>query len=236
MIPVARTYVILVAAGAGVRSGLTGGKQLAPLAGRPLFLWAAAAFQESPEVDGIVVVAASKKIVEFRRALSEDGVTKLENVVAGGARRQDSVAAGLKALPPEAETVLVHDGARPLVTAALVGQVLAALPGYDGVVPAVPVTDTIKEADQDRVVVRTADRSRLWAVQTPQAFVRKVLEEAIASAERDGFEGTDDASLVERMGGRVRIVDGPPDNFKVTHLHDVAMAEAVLKAREVTSG
>jgi 2-C-methyl-D-erythritol 4-phosphate cytidylyltransferase len=127
--------------------------------------------------------------------------------------------------------VLVHDGARPLVTAALIEAVLAALEGVDCAIAAAPVTDTIKEADAAGLVVRTLDRTRLWSVQTPQVFTRAALERALAMPEAIVAAATDEASLVERGGGRVRVVAAPPENLKVTTPRDLRLAEQLLAAR-----
>ena len=140
--------------------------------------------------------------------------------VAGGRTRSESVRAALSAAP-EASVFVVHDAARPMVTADLVRRCLDALDGVDGVIAAVPVTDTVKEVERGEIV-RTPDRGRLWAAQTPQVFTADVLLRA------SGSEGTDDASLVEAIGGRVRIVDGAPENFKVTTPLDVRVAEMLL--------
>jgi 2-C-methyl-D-erythritol 4-phosphate cytidylyltransferase len=142
-------------------------------------------------------------------------------VVAGGATRSESVRAGLAAVPAEATVVCVHDAARPFASAALYGRVVAAVSaGADAAVPALAVTDTIKIVDRDAVVVATPERASLRAVQTPQAFRADVLRRAHAS----GGEGTDDASLVEAIGGRVVVVDGETDNRKITHPDDLDWA------------
>ena len=140
--------------------------------------------------------------------------------VAGGATRSESVRLALDAAP-EATVFVVHDAARPLVTAGLVRRCIDALDGFDGVIAAVPVTDTVKEVEEGEIV-RTPDRARLWAAQTPQVFRADVLRQAASGA------GTDDASLVEAAGGRVRVVEGAPENFKVTRPLDVRVAEMLL--------
>ena len=153
------------------------------------------------------------------------------SLVAGGAERSDSVAAGVAALPPACRVVLVHDAARPFVDAALIDRVIEGVRAGNAVVPAVAVTDTIKEtdaADPDRIA-RTVPRESLRRVQTPQGFSRQVLEEAHARARRDGVSGTDDAALVERLGGVVRIVAGDPRNLKVTTAEDLEFAEYLAR-------
>jgi 2-C-methyl-D-erythritol 4-phosphate cytidylyltransferase len=153
-----------------------------------------------------------------------------EGWVEGGATRSESVRNALAAAP-EARTVVVHDAARPLVTRELVTACLDALLGVDGAIAAARVTDTVKEAYPDGTVLRTLDRSRLWAVQTPQAFRRDVLERALAVPDDVLAQATDDAWLVERAGGRVRLIEAPTSNFKVTTPHDLHVAEWLLAGR-----
>jgi len=151
----------------------------------------------------------------------DDGIRR----IAGGASRSESVRNAL-AVAPEADIVVIHDAARPFVTAELVRECIRAVEaGADGAVAAAPVTDTIKEADADRRVVRTLDRSSLWSIQTPQAFRADVLRRAL---EGDVSSATDDASLVEAAGGRVQIVEALPGNFKITWPEDLARAESLL--------
>ena len=145
--------------------------------------------------------------------------------VAGGAVRSESVRNAL-ASAPDADVVVIHDAARPFVTEELVRRCVETIDaGADGAIAAAPVTDTIKEADTERRVTRTLDRSRLWAIQTPQAFRADILRRALAG---DVASATDDAMLVESLGGDVRIVEAPPGNFKVTWPEDLARAEALL--------
>jgi 2-C-methyl-D-erythritol 4-phosphate cytidylyltransferase len=150
--------------------------------------------------------------------------------VAGGATRSESVRRALEAAPP-GEDVLVHDAARPLVRPEHFRQALAALDDADAAIVAARVPDTVKEAGDDRLVTATLDRSRLWAIQTPQAFRRGVLERALDCDPATLARATDDASLVERAGGRVRIVESTPENFKVTTPHDLKVAELLLGER-----
>ena len=148
-----------------------------------------------------------------------------EGRVAGGRTRSESVRNALAAAP-EAEIVVIHDAARPFVTEALVRECVAVVEaGADGAIAAAPVTDTVKEADADRRVTRTLDRSHLWAIQTPQVFRAQILKRAL---EGDLAGATDDASLVEQLGGDVRIVEAPASNFKITYPEDLARAETLL--------
>jgi len=147
--------------------------------------------------------------------------------VAGGPERSDSVAAGLAALPPTCEVVLVHDAARPFVERATIDAVIGAAREGVGAVAAVPLTDTLKETGDSGTVVRTIPRDRLWRAQTPQGFPRTMLEEAYARARQTGVRATDDAALVERLGRTVRVVPDSPRNFKVTTPDDLALARLI---------
>ena len=187
--------MILVAAGSGERFGRP--KALVELGGLSLLERSARAFSEFPA-----------RVAVLREPATLDGWT----VVMGGARRRDSVANGLAALPDDVEIVLVHDAARPLVSAELIARVVAAAAQHRCVIPGIPVTDTIKRVD-GTAVIETLDRSRLVAVQTPQAFDRAMLEQAL-----DAFpdDATDEARLVERLGEPVHVVAGDPRNLKIT--------------------
>jgi 2-C-methyl-D-erythritol 4-phosphate cytidylyltransferase len=219
----------------GERLGLPGGKQLAALEGRPTMTWALCAFDESPLVDLLVVVCHPDRIDEYRRiAVQPFALDTPVEFVAGGDTRQASVANGLAVVPDSVETVLVHDGARPLVTAELIADTLDALgadPEAVGAVAGYPAVDTLKLVDGN-TVESTPDRSRFWAVQTPQTFRAAALRAAYTAAQAEGFVGTDDASLVERAGGRVVVVEGPRDNIKITVAEDLVLVAAALKYRE----
>lgn len=226
---------VIVAGGTGERFGAPGGKQLASAAGVPLLTWSLRAFDACDAVDEVVLVTHPDRVGLYAaEAVDACAVRKVTAVVAGGERRQDSVAAGLSAVSAGTTIVAVHDGARPLVTPPTISAAIEAVrvgAGLAGVVVGHPVFDTLKETGSDRLVTSTLDRSRLWTAQTPQVFRLDELVEAFASAEEAGFTGTDDASLVERMGGRVAMVEGPRDNIKVTVPEDLAIVEAVLAAR-----
>jgi 2-C-methyl-D-erythritol 4-phosphate cytidylyltransferase len=202
---------IVPAAGRGERLGGDVPKAFAVCAGRPLIDWS---------ID--VLASVCDRVVVAVPPGYETGPDR----VTGGAARSESVRAALRAAP-EAEIAVVHDAARPLVTRELIEACVAAVRGgSDGAVAAAPVSDTIKEADGERRVVRTLDRSRLWSIQTPQAFAAGVLRRALE--EGDLAAATDDASLVEAAGGTVRVVEAPPENIKVTTRVDLAFAESLL--------
>jgi len=216
---------IIVAAGDSSR--MAGADKLfAPLGGMPLLARALRAFQDSPLVERIVLVLSATNL-ERGRALAEDaGIGKLSAACAGGPRRQDSVRLGLEALGP-CDWVLVHDGARPLVTAELIECGLAAARETGAAVPAVPIADTVKLAAADGTVERTLDRDRLWAAQTPQAFRYDLLLRAHREVTA---EVTDDAAMLEAVGLPVRLFEGSAANIKVTTPEDLRLAEALLEA------
>jgi 2-C-methyl-D-erythritol 4-phosphate cytidylyltransferase len=163
--------------------------------------------------------------------VSKYGLKKVVKIIVGGAERQDSVYNGLRQLPEATSVVVIHDGARPLVTSDLVTRSVAALPGWDGAVVAVPVPDTLKEIEAGYRISRTLERQKIFAAQTPQTFRSEVLKSAYERAMLKGFYGTDDAALVERAGFRVRVVEGSPENIKVTTPVDLLIAEAILQSR-----
>jgi 2-C-methyl-D-erythritol 4-phosphate cytidylyltransferase len=206
----------LVAAGSGSRLGASVPKAFVELAGRPMIEWSLDALRAAGI--GEIVVALPEG------ASAPSGCIG----VRGGATRSASVRAALAAASPG--DIVVHDAARPLVEPELFTRVLAALDSSDCAIAAAPVTDTVKEA-VDGVVTATLDRSRLWAVQTPQAFRRAVLEAALAVDEAILARATDDAWLIERAGGTVRVVESSPANLKVTTPHDLRVADMILRAR-----
>jgi 2-C-methyl-D-erythritol 4-phosphate cytidylyltransferase len=224
---------VVVAAGAGVRLGGSAPKALRQLSGRSLVRHSLDALAAGG-VDRAVVVIAAGTEAAFEIDLADAALPT--SYVLGGVRRQDSVRAGLAAIAGDPDAagcrfVLVHDAARPLVPPAVVARVVEALAaGSEAVVPAVPVVDSIRSVDSSGVS-RVVDRSVLRAVQTPQGFVRQVLEAALSRADADGREVSDDATAVEAIGVPVRLVDGSAEALKVTGPADLAVAEAILAGR-----
>ncbi len=227
---------VVVASGSGSRFGRHEGKQLAELGGIPLVGHAMLAIEHCPDIDEVVLVCHPDSVAEFSAEVVVGlGLAKVSRVVPGGDTRQESVSAGLRALSEEASIIVVHDGARPLVTHVIFTDAIAALRGdgsADGVVVGHPSIDTLKTVDAQGTVTGTPDRASLWVAQTPQVFRARVLRRAHEAAEASGFNGTDDASLVERAGGVVRMVEGPRHNIKVTVPEDMVFAAALLAVRE----
>lgn len=231
-------YALIPAAGRAARfskeNSSSGNKMFAPLLGQPVLRWTVEAFAAHPDVNGVVVVAAPNEVALCREALA--GLPNVLAVVLGGATRQASVAMGLFALggAPD-DLILVHDGARPLVTPAVISRCLEAARQYGNAVAALPVADTLKAVDDAQTVQRTVDREGLWAVQTPQVFSVSALYDAHTQARDAGWLGTDEASLVEMFGDTpVHLVSGDPANFKITCPEDLTLADAVLSARAST--
>lgn len=219
-----RAAAVIVAGGAGRRIGGELRKQYLEVAGEPILLRALRPFLLHPGVGAVVVVLPADDAARPPAWLAELPV----RVVAGGEERGDSVWNGLLATPEEAPVVLVHDGARPFVTAEVIGRVLEAA-RTGPVIAAVPVADTIKEVGPDGVVRATPERSRLWQAQTPQGFPRGLLLDAHRRARGEGFRATDDAAVCERYGIPVRVVEGAAENLKVTRPADLAVAEALAR-------
>jgi len=221
---VSGTSVLVVAAGAGKRFG--GPKQFAYLRGQPVLEWTLERFQAHEAIDDIVLVLPDEQDMKHYRLR----YPKIVDTVRGGDRRQDSVWQGFRLLKgSETGIVLVHDGARPLVSPELIGRVIAAARVLGAAVPVLPVEETVKEV-RDGSVVRTLDRTSLVRAQTPQGFLYPLLKRALEAARKDRFQGTDEASLAERAGIPVAAVDGEPRNIKITTPVDIKIAEALLDA------
>ncbi len=224
--------VVVAAGGQGRRLGGSVAKQWLTLGNRTIFERSVAACASSPDVRGVVAVVPASDVADASVLAATAAAGKLVAVVAGGARRQDSVAAGLLALPGDADVVLVHDAARPFVTTDVIGRVVTAAARHGAAIAAARVHDTVKRVVDDaegRWIEGTIARDGLALAQTPQGFRRDVLE-ALVPAMTSADEVTDEASLAERLGHRVQIVDGHPDNVKITTDDDLRRARAALGA------
>lgn len=221
---------VIVAAGRGRRFG--GPKQFVPIAGLPMVGWSIKTFAGLASVSDLIVVTEREWLVSMRALVMQLAPQVVGAVVEGGATRQESVRNGLQSVPQRCDGVFVHDGARPLVREGDVRAAMQFVSDGCAALLAAPVVDTIKRVDSSTAeVVETIDRHGLWAAQTPQFATAADMARAHEHARRDGVEATDDAALLERAGVAVRIVEASSENFKVTHPHDVARAEALLLQR-----
>ncbi len=222
-------WAVVVAAGSGERLGAEHPKAFVAFGDDPLIASSVAALDDHPAIDGIVLVVPAGWEERATFMADDIGAGKAAIAVPGGATRSDSVAAGVAEVPADAAIILVHDAARPLVPADLIDRVLGGFAdGADGVIPVLPIDDTVKRVDAVGRVVETLDRSELRAVQTPQAFLADVFRRAVAAEDR--ASGTDCASLVERAGGTIATVAGDPRTLKITTRADLERAEELRRA------
>lgn len=218
---------IVPAAGSGTRMGAPGGKLFLPLLGRPVIAHTLLALTASRSVDRIVIVTREEDILPLSNLVRELDLSCPVTLVRGGATRAASVLAGLSEV--EDDFVLVHDGARCLITPDEIDRTVTVAEHYGAAAIGVPVKDTIKVCDPDGKIVDTPDRSKLWAVQTPQVFRTAILKEAFAQL--DDFNVTDDCAVCERAGVAVYMVEGSYENIKITTPDDLVLAETILKER-----
>lgn len=227
-------FAVIPAAGSGSRMGTKVKKQYLQICGLPVLTHTLSVFDDCPVIKGIVLVVGEKDVSWCEEQIAgKYNFQKLLAVVPGGDCRQHSVYNGLKALPAKADdVVVVHDGARPLLTADILLNAVFAAQEKGSAVVAVPVKDTVKLADTNGQVLSTPPRDRLWAVQTPQVFKYQLLLDAYRQAEQNNYFGTDDASLVEKAGQPVHLVRGSYENIKITTPEDILLAEEILKRRK----
>lgn len=228
-----KTAAIILAGGSGERFGKEGGKQLVEIAHKPILTWSAEAFDAVADIGLIVVVCPEERHEEYLKTAIDPFPFVTPIVLApSGPSRQESAFSGLEYVPDDYEYVVTHDGARPLISSELIAHTINTLKGNfdaDGAVVAHPAIDTLKVVE-DGVIVGTPDRSVFWNAQTPQVFRTGIYRRAHASALSDGFVGTDDSSLIERLGGRVLVVEGKRDNIKLTVPEDYLMMVAAVGA------
>jgi 2-C-methyl-D-erythritol 4-phosphate cytidylyltransferase len=226
-----KTAAIILAGGTGERFGREGGKQLVEIAGKPVLTWSAEAFDAVGDVGLIVIVCPQERSEEYlKRAVDPFPFVTPVIVAPSGPSRQESAFSGLEYVPEDFEYVILHDGARPLVTPELISHTIATVKGNsdcDGAVVAHPAVDTLKVVENG-VIAGTPDRSVFWNAQTPQAFRAGIYRRAHAAALSDGFVGTDDSALIERLGGQVLVVEGTRDNLKLTYPEDYELMEAAV--------
>jgi 2-C-methyl-D-erythritol 4-phosphate cytidylyltransferase len=221
---------IIVSAGKGQRFMEGKKKQFHLLADRPILAHTLDQFETCPLVRSILLVVGEEDMDHALKEIVEKyAYRKIARIVPGGKRRQDSVKNGMDVLAKDVDIVLIHDGVRPFVTRAMIEDSIRSADRFGAVVVAMPVKDTIKMSNPDGTVLKTLDRESLWQTQTPQTFQATVIREAYAKATEDGFVGTDDASLVERLGVKVHILPGSYSNIKITSPEDLILADLFLK-------
>lgn len=223
-----KTAAIIPAGGAGLRMGGPMPKQFCDLAGIPILAHTVRAFEKVRDIDAIILVVPDDYVRHAKELIARHRLERVDQVVTGGRLRQDSVRAGLEALPADVEYIVVHDGARPLVTAELIGSCLAAAQKFGAAIAALPVKDTLKAVSAHNTIEKTVDRRFLWQAQTPQAMRASLLRHAFAEAAQQGFTATDEAQLLENIAAPVAIVNGSERNIKITRPEDLPIAEALL--------
>ncbi len=230
-----KTNAVIVSAGKGQRFSEGRKKQFVSLAGKPVLAHTLDRFERCPLVEAVLLVIGEEDIDYcFREIIEKYQYKKIFHVVPGGKHRQDSVKNGIDALSGDVEIVLIHDGVRPFITEEMIENAIRSAIRFQAVVLAMPVKETIKMADPDGKVLRTLDRNSLWQVQTPQAFQAGLIRQALRKASEDGFLGTDDASLVERLGVEVHIVPGSYSNIKITTPEDLVLAHHLLRTGDLS--
>lgn len=222
-------YGVVVAAGKSERMGPNVDKAFLTLGTKPVLAYSLLAFEKCSDIDGVVLVVRKDRLDAARGLVQIFGCSKVRRVVPGGAQRQDSVWNGVKDLNDDVAIVSVHDGARPCVTPDLISETVKAAKRYGSGVAAVKITDTVKEVEKGFTVTKTVDRTKLWAVQTPQTFKRDLLMQAFSVVKKKKVEVTDEASAVELAGHEVHLVSASPSNIKITSPEDLALAVALLK-------
>lgn len=229
----ADTCAIILAGGAGTRFGDPRGKQFVDLCGLPLMSWSIMAFDQAPSVRHLVLVYPVGRLDDVRAVLAQLTLRHDITLATAGATRQDSVFSGLLAMPNDCDFVAIHDGARPLITVETIEKVIAAVrddPKLQGAITASRSVDTLKMVE-DGLIMATPDREYYWCAQTPQVFRKKAIMAAHRASVWDDYVGTDDASLIEHRGGKVRCVESPRDNMKVTRPEDLAVVRALMEER-----
>lgn len=225
-----KVAAIIAAGGIGKRMGAATPKQYIEILGRPIICRTLDKFKGIDGIKEVIVVVPTDYVNSFKSDIIDryDYPSNWQ-VTSGGLHRQDSVRNGLNLVSKDCDVVLVHDGVRPFVTAGLIEKSIEAAFREGAVIVAAPVKETIKKANGDKLISGTVDRQGLWGAQTPQVFRYKILKEAMESAYRDNFMGTDEASIVERNGAKVKIIEGDSKNIKITTPDDIVLAEAIAE-------
>lgn len=223
--------VVIVAAGTGSRMNMGINKQFIKLEGKEIIAYTIEKFYNNSNIEDIVVVVKEDESEFFKKEILDKYNFKNIKIAYGGKERQDSVYNGLKSLDEKCDVVLIHDGARPFVSDKIIDNCIEEAKEHKAIVVGVPVKDTIKVIDSDKNIVDTPNRSVLWAVQTPQTFDYNILIDAYKDAFKNGFYGTDDAMLVERIGHKVKMVEGSYNNIKITTQEDLNVGSQILSVQ-----
>jgi len=221
------TTAIILAAGKSERMGAGTDKAFLSLVAKPVVAWSLIAFERCAEIDRIVLVVRKDQILASKAVVKMFGISKIDKIVAGGTKRSDSVQAGLAACDSDTRYVVIHDGARPLITSDVIAEVVKTVKRTPAVTVGRKMVDTVKRVEKGTVVAETIDRSKVWSVQTPQAFQFRVLRDAYAKLESKDV--TDDCQVVELAGETVKIVENNKPNLKITTVEDLQVAGALLK-------
>jgi len=225
-----KVFAIVPAAGSGSRLGGNIKKQFLLLQGKPVVIHTLRQFEFCPEVDEVVVAVPESSIVEMEALVSQFRLHKVSKILAGGERRQDSVYRLFSRLIlKDSDIIVIHDGVRPFIDSKKISQVIKACKSHDAAVLAVQPKDTIRRSNGGGFFDQTLDRTALWLVQTPQVFRASLLRKAFEKARKDKFYSTDEAALVERLGAKVKIVDGSYDNIKITTQEDLELGSLILE-------
>jgi 2-C-methyl-D-erythritol 4-phosphate cytidylyltransferase len=220
---------IIVAAGKSERMGSNTDKAFLNLGAKPVIAWALLAFEACSEIDQIILVVRKDQVLAAKSVTQMFGISKIRAIVAGGGRRQDSVLNGMKEMDPETRVVIVHDGARPCVTPELIAETIKYAKRNGCGIAASRIWDTVKYVERGSTVDHTVDRTKLWAVQTPQAFSVELLRRAYRTVEEQKVTVTDEAGALELIGEPVRLVEWPRPNIKITTAEDLPLAAAAMK-------
>ncbi|MBQ9685781.1 MAG: 2-C-methyl-D-erythritol 4-phosphate cytidylyltransferase [Oscillospiraceae bacterium] len=220
---------VILAAGSSERMGAD--KIMMKLGAMPVLARTVLAFENNELVDEIIIVTRTDRLQEIADLCYKNGLHKVKQVIGGGATRMESALAGVSAVRHDAELIAIHDGARPLVSQEVITRTILAAKQYRAAVPAVPSTDTLKAVDENGMIVGTVDRATTVRVQTPQIFEADLIKGALTKAAEQGLALTDDCAAMDMMGVKTRVVEGDPENIKMTTPNDLIAAEAIVKSR-----
>jgi 2-C-methyl-D-erythritol 4-phosphate cytidylyltransferase len=224
-----RTLAIILAGGTGKRMGTSTNKQFLILDNKPIIVRTLQVFEECRQVDGIYLVVNHRDLSLIQEEILEPyKFNKIMKLVVGGRLRQDSVKNGLEAIEPPCDIVIIHDGARPFVSPAFIDKSISLMEMFDAIIPALPVKDTIKVVSKEGFVTKTLERDSLWAVQTPQTFKYETVLKAYREGASKKLYGYDDATFLEHVGKRVKVIEGSPYNIKITTPEDLNIAKGML--------